>query len=295
MAAISVPMCRATSNAFSMRLVVEVVPAEQPRHEQQVAARRDRQELRQSLHEAEDDGVQDRHRAVDAPSGVRERPPDASLRRSQAPLIVTSRMTRLTPAAPHRQPVDVAADLDDVEQHPLQRRGDRELAHRRAELRRRVISIPDAPVEKSPLIGLTPECSPDDHCDEQAVVDVGDELGLVAGAGLQLQREAADAGRAGEATADGVAGRHRAGPARRVAGVDELAQHAAVDEHVAPGRETLAVDVGRRVGQRVGRVVDERDDVGGDLLAEAVAEQAAPLDDALAVQRRADDRRGTGP
>jgi hypothetical protein len=34
----------------------------------------------------------------------------------------------------HWQPVDVAADLDDVEQHPLQGRGDRELADRATEL-----------------------------------------------------------------------------------------------------------------------------------------------------------------
>src|SRR5690606_9238818 len=34
----------------------------------------------------------------------------------------------------HRQPVDVSTDLDDIEQHPLQRRRDRELADRLADL-----------------------------------------------------------------------------------------------------------------------------------------------------------------
>src|SRR5262245_16301246 len=34
----------------------------------------------------------------------------------------------------HRQPVDVAADLDDVEEHALQGRRDRELPHGRADL-----------------------------------------------------------------------------------------------------------------------------------------------------------------
>ena len=61
-----------------------------------------------------------------------------------------------------------------------------------------MISIPEAPVEKSPLIGLTPECRPETRLHEQAVVDVGDQLRLVARARQQLQREAPDAGRAGE-------------------------------------------------------------------------------------------------
>ena len=92
MAAISVPMCRATSNAFSIALVVEVVPAEQPRHEQQVAARRDRQELGQALHEAEDDGVQDRHRAF------------LSARRACCPPLPS-----ITVRRPHRAAATIAA------------------------------------------------------------------------------------------------------------------------------------------------------------------------------------------
>ena len=69
----------------------------------------------------------------------------------------------------------------------------------------------------------------------------------------------------------------------------ELLQHAAVDQHVAPGGQALAVELGGGVRQRVGRVVDQRDDRGGDLLAEAVLEQAAALGDALAVERAGDD------
>ncbi len=42
-------------------VAVEVVPAEQPRHECEVARTRDRQELRESLRDAEDDGVEDGH------------------------------------------------------------------------------------------------------------------------------------------------------------------------------------------------------------------------------------------
>ena len=54
------------------------------------------------------------------------------------------------------------------------------------------ISSPDAPVEKSPLIGFTPRCSPCTTLDQHAIGDVGDELGLGAVARLQLQREATD-------------------------------------------------------------------------------------------------------
>ena len=46
------------------RRVVEVVPVEQPRHEQEMTARRDRQELGEPLHEAEDDGMEDGHGAL---------------------------------------------------------------------------------------------------------------------------------------------------------------------------------------------------------------------------------------
>ena len=56
--------------------------------------------------------------------------------RYQLPLSVTSRTTSETPAA-HRQPVDVTADLDDVEQHLLQRRGDQRTAPAPARPRRR--------------------------------------------------------------------------------------------------------------------------------------------------------------
>ena len=58
-AAISVPRCSATSNDFSSdSLASEVVPAEQVGHEEEVTARRDREELREALHDPEDDGVE---------------------------------------------------------------------------------------------------------------------------------------------------------------------------------------------------------------------------------------------
>ena len=41
--------------------VVEILPAEQPRHEQQMTTGGDRQELGEPLHEAENDGVDDGH------------------------------------------------------------------------------------------------------------------------------------------------------------------------------------------------------------------------------------------
>ena len=248
----SVPMWRATSNAFSIDSVVEVVPAEQPRHEQQVAARRDRQELRQPLHEPEDDGVQDRHGGFYRLRRARHHRPIEHGRcrpRSggQAPLIVTSRMTRLTPAArigsqstsPPTSTMSSSIRCS-VEAIVSSRTG--------APTVPLVISIPEAPVEKSPLTGLTPECRPDTDCTSSPSSTSATSVGLVAGARLQLQGEAADARRAGEAAAGGVAGRDRAGAAGRVAGVDELPQHAALDEDVAPGGQALAVDVGGGVG-----------------------------------------------
>ena len=49
----------------------EVVPVEQPGDQQQVARRRDGQELRQALHDPEDDGVEDGHRALARGVGYR--------------------------------------------------------------------------------------------------------------------------------------------------------------------------------------------------------------------------------
>ncbi len=54
----------------------------------------------------------------------------------------------------------------------------------------------------------------------------------------------------------------------------ELAQDAAVDQHVATSGETLAVDVGGGVRLRVGRVVDSVTDACRHRLAESVTEQA---------------------
>ena len=128
--------------------------------------------------------------ALDAPPAVGLTPSVTS--RSS----VTSRMTRLTPAAPHRQPLDVAADRDDVVQHPLQRRGDRELAHRLGRARRRGSCRPSAPVEKSPLTGLTPECRPVTDWTSTPSPTCGDQLGLRPRCpGTSDSAQAADAGR----------------------------------------------------------------------------------------------------
>ena len=55
-------MWSGTSKASSrLGVAGEVVPAEQPRHEAQVAARGDRQELGEALDDAEDEGVDERH------------------------------------------------------------------------------------------------------------------------------------------------------------------------------------------------------------------------------------------
>ncbi len=132
-------------------VVVEVVPAEQPGHEQQVAARRDRQELGQSLDEAEDDGVEDAAR--------RRRLRQRSRSRRQAPLIVTSRITRLTPAAPigsqsTSAPTSTTSRSIRCSVDPIvnSRTGAPSLPS--------WISRPDAPGREVAAHGLTPECSP---------------------------------------------------------------------------------------------------------------------------------------
>ena len=100
---------------------------------------------------------------------------------------------------------------------------------------------------------------------------------LVACAGHERQCQAADAGRALEAAADGVAGRHGARPSSGVGVVHELLQHAVPDEHVAAGGETLAVDVGGGVGQRVRRVVDQGDRRGRHLSPSRSLNRLRPL------------------
>ncbi len=65
-------------------IAAEVSPTKEPWHELQVAAGRDGQELGQTLHEAQQDGVQDRH-------GLRAGP--------YTPETVSSPKTSVTPAA----------------------------------------------------------------------------------------------------------------------------------------------------------------------------------------------------
>ena len=123
-----------------------------------------------------------------------------------------------------------------------------------------MIVRPEAPAEKSPLIALTPECSPLTRLDQHAVVDVGDQRILIAIARQQLQGQAPHAGSALEPAANRVAGALRTDATSRVRRVDEPLQHAAIDQHVAAGGEALAVEIGRGVRLRVRRIVDERDD-----------------------------------
>ena len=80
-----------------------------------------------------------------------------------------------------------------------------------------VMSRPDAPVEKSPLIGLTPRVEAL-HALDRARRRRRRRSARPASRvpGTQLQRQAADAGRALEAAADGIAGRGGADPAGRV-------------------------------------------------------------------------------
>jgi hypothetical protein len=95
------------------------------------------------------------------------------------------------------------------------------------------MSRPDAPVEKSPLIGLTPLCRPCTDCMSTPSVMSATSSAWVARARLHLQGEAADTGGALEAAAHRVARAAGAGSAGAVAVVHELLQHTAVDEHVA--------------------------------------------------------------
>ena len=113
----------------------------------------------------------DQDRPPDPPTTASDSSSAASGRRSlrrtacgaQAPLMVTSWMTRLTPAArigsqSTSAPTSATSSSMrcSVEAIVNSRTG--------APTVPLAISIPDAPVEKSPLIGLTPECRPDTDC-----------------------------------------------------------------------------------------------------------------------------------
>ena len=65
--------------------------------------------------------------------------------------MVISAMTRLTPAALIGSHSTSSPTATHVLQHALEGRGDRELADRLGQLRRRGCSRPSAPTEKSPL------------------------------------------------------------------------------------------------------------------------------------------------
>ena len=145
---------------------------------------------------------------------------------------------------------------------------------------------PSAPVEKSPLIGLTPECRPDTDWHEHAVVDAGEQL----------------AGRRRP-------GREGQGPACRRCGVDEKPRTAEPVEAVphAAGRvavvqEALRARRRRSAGVRrvarpspstavavmaagFGGVVDEGHERRRHLLADPVGEQRAALQHVLGADR----------
>src|SRR4249920_847636 len=93
----------------------------------------------------------------------------------------------------HRQPVDVAPHLDDVLQHPLQGRGDRELPYRLGQLAAADHEARGAGREVA-RHGVHARVQPLHHLDEHALVDVGDELGLAPGAMDQGEGQAAAAG-----------------------------------------------------------------------------------------------------
>src|SRR6056297_712186 len=92
----------------------------------------------------------------------------------------------------HRQPLEVAADLDDVEQHPLQRRYDGDLADGFGDG-----AAPDPqPLGAGREIatdGIDPRMQSGDALDEDTISDRSDQLGLAARARHQHERMRADA------------------------------------------------------------------------------------------------------
>ena len=81
-----------------------------------------------------------------------------------------------------------------------------------------------------------------DPLDQQAVVDPGDELGLVLGAGSQRERLRAHAGAALESGPDGTSGGGGLTAAGRVAVVQEGPELTIVDQRGRAGGEPLAVE-----------------------------------------------------
>ena len=148
---------------------------------------------------------------------------------------------------------------------------------------------PSAPVEKSPLTGLTPECMP--ATDEMSTPSPTWRriASWSIDPGARLSARQPTPGRRREAGPHRGAGRRTAGLAGRVGVVHELLQHAALDQRVAPGGEALAVGGRRGVGERVGGVVDQREERRRHVLAEPVGEQRAALLHGLARQRAAED------
>ena len=168
-------------------------------------------------------------------------------------------MTRLTPGGVHREPLEVAADGDHVEQHPLQGRGDGELAERFGQL----------PAADAQALG------PGGEVAAHRVHPRVQARRRPARARRRPPREQLGLGRGARAAARGPGSRRRgwtrsprtalpvrrrAGAAGRVGVVHELAEHAVVDQDVAAGGQALAVGLGGGEGTRVGRVVDEGDE-----------------------------------
>ncbi len=189
--------------------------------------------------------------------------------------------TRLTSGTP-REPLQVAADVGDVQQHPLQRRGHGNLTNRLGQLAVADHQSGDADGEVA-RDGIDARVHADQRLDEDAVTHSTKDLRLVDVAGRQLQRPTPRRRRSGDAAAHGAAGRSGAGPPRRDGVVDEGLQLALFDEDVSPtGQSFGVVDAGREV-TGIGRIVEQREARRGD--------QSRPPDSRRTIDREPRPRR----
>ena len=151
------------------------------------------------------------------------------------------------------------------------------------------IRRPEAPTEKVPETGLTPGMQARHVGHVEAAAGAPDETRQVLLTGLDHQVRGADRrGRAVRA-ARRVAGRLRAGLARRARVVEEAEEPPALDQRRAPGGRALAVEGCAARPLRVRPVVGERQRRVGDLVAFAAGEQRAAALHRLGGQHRADE------
>ena len=137
------------------------------------------------------------------------------------------------------------------------------------------IARPEAPTEKTPETGLTPECRPATSVTRTPSPASRSSSSKPSVAGRDDQVGGRDRGLGAIAAAAGVAGRGGAAAVRRVGVVEVGAQRAALDQGGAAARHALGVE-GRR-GQALGveAVVVEDEGLAGDLLAEPLGERRA--------------------